>query len=119
MSCKAAKVDQFSEVARNDIGRSGYCFSGPPQSPATVEVAEYLQTPPEVGSIKEDRCFPYRLGDSLGRQNVARVVDAPLKKGVQIIVRRSFFACPGGDLPRRHKSSALPPGCREDLILGL
>lgn len=98
---KAAEVDQFSEVARNDIGCSGYCFSGSSQSPATVEVAEYLQTPPEVGSIKEDRCFPYRFGDSLGRQDVSRVVDAPLKKGVQITVRRSFPSCPGGDLPMR------------------
>lgn len=26
---------------------------------------------------------------------------------------------PGGDLPRRHKSSAFLPGCREDPILGL
>lgn len=89
------------------------------KSPATVEVAEYLQTPPEVGSIKEDRCFPYRSGDSLGRQDVARVVDVPLKKGIQIIVHWSFPPCPGGDLPRRHKSSAFPPGCREDIILGL
>ena len=152
--------------------RSSRCSFGPPQGASNAEVAECVQARPITGqtretacdtcmspgapatrsppwehSIEEDsgdnRCFPHRLGSSLGRQDGARFVDTPLGwqthqcSGVEsdspcsegspflhpgqacIDKNKPFFDCVSYNSPGSHKVPEVPPGGTETPVLGL